>query len=101
MQKYTFNIKEVNRDGYIAWDAIDEQSGDQFSVNIEGYLVAGDFPEITEYLKINKGIDFDVSYSEDHGDSLCELKWTYQRNEIQVFVIDIPRAVLKVTWENI
>lgn len=95
MKTYTFKIKEVNRDGYIAWDAIEVETDNNFPVNQDGYLEAGRFPEITDYLKRDKNIDFDVSYNEKHQDSLKDLVWTFKRGDYCVIVQDIPRTIIR------
>jgi len=95
MSKYCFSIKEVRRDGFIAWDAIEDSSGTSFPVNVGQYF-AGEFLEITEYLK-QKGISFSVKYDDRFGDSLRDGAWTYIRGDDQVIVSDIPRTIFRLT----
>lgn len=97
MATYTFQVKELERDGHIAWDAVDEDSGASFALNKDGYLVAGTFPEIAEYLK-KMGVDVVVAYDEQQKDSLRNGSWTFVRGEHKVVVKDIPRTVFSITW---
>lgn len=96
MTVYEFRIEETKRDGYIAWDAIDEVSGDRFPVNeIEPYK-AGTFPEITNHLKKKFGVNMEITYSGSLRDSLDGTTWTYNRSNDKVIVKDIPRTIFRI-----
>lgn len=70
MSNFMFRVEEVTRDGFIAWDAVEECSGDRFPLNVNGSYDAGKFPEITDFLTSKYGINFDVSYCDNGSDSL-------------------------------
>lgn len=95
MTTHSFRVEEVIRNGYIAWNAIDESSDDTFPLNEDGYFVAGTFPEITTHLK-KKGVNITVAYDENHSDKLRNNTWYYSRGKDQVVVKDIPRTVFRI-----
>ena len=97
MTTYKFSVEEVKRDGFIAWDAIEDSTNASFPLNTDGYLVAGTFPEITDYIKRIYGTDIDVSYDAIKSDSLNGSTWTYNRGKDTVIVKDMPRAVFRIT----
>lgn len=96
MSEFEFKIVETNRDGFIAWDAVDESTGDRFPVNASEPYTAGTFPEITAYLQ-QRGIDFTVVYLDSGRDSLSGTTWTYSRGNDKVIIHDIPRTIFKLT----
>lgn len=95
MSSYEFQIEEVERDGYIAWDAIDVNSKHRFPVNAGESYVAGSFPEISAYLG-EHGVDFQVAYSELNKDSFNGKTWNYVRGDAEVVVHDIPRTIIRI-----
>lgn len=95
VNSYEFQIEEVKRDGYIAWDAIEVASKTRFPVNASEPYAAGSFPEITAYLK-EQIVDFQVAYSELHKDSFNGATWRYVRGGTEVVVHDIPRTILRI-----
>jgi hypothetical protein len=96
MTTYVYKIKETKRNGYIAWDAIDETSGDSFPVNAREPYKAGTFPEISDHLKDKYGVNFKVSYLNSSLDSLDDTTWTYKRDNGTVVVYDIPRTIFRM-----
>jgi hypothetical protein len=96
MSEFEFNIEEIKRDGYIAWDAVDAKTGDRFPVNASAPYTAGTFPEITEHLK-SQGIEFQVAYLDSSKDSLAGTTWSYIRGGNKVTVHDIPRTIFRIT----
>jgi len=95
MSSYEFQIEEVKRDGYIAWDAIEITSGHRFPVNASEPYIAGNFPEISVYLG-GRGHDLQVTYSELHKDSFNGTTWRYIRGGAEVVVHDIPRTIFSI-----
>ena len=95
MSSYEFQIEEVKRDGYIAWDAVEAVSKVRFPVNASEPHAAGSFPEITAYLS-GQGVDFQVVCSEPHNDSFNGATWRYVRGGIEVVVHDIPRTIIRI-----
>jgi hypothetical protein len=45
MADFVFAIQEVNRDGFIAWDAVEQGTNDVIPLTAEK-LIAGTYPEI-------------------------------------------------------
>lgn len=97
MSDFMFRVEEVTRDGFIAWDAVEECSGDRFPLNVDGSYDAGKFPEITDFLLSKYGIKFDVSYCDDGGDSLNNNVWSYHHGADVVVVKDITRTVFRIS----
>ncbi len=98
MAIYEFSVKEVKRDGFIAWNAVEDSTAKEFALNNNGKFVVGEFLEISEYLDRNYNLSFNVSYVASLGDSLNENTWTYKRNgNVTVIVKDIPRTVFRLT----
>lgn len=95
MSDFEFKVEETKRDGYIAWDAIDANTGNRFPVNASEPYTAGTFPEITEYLR-SKGTNFTVAYVDSSRDSLTGTTWTYSRGNNKVTVHDIPRTIFRL-----
>lgn len=99
MESDEFRIEEVNRDGYIAWDAVHTKTGERFPVNTNSPYTAGHFPEITEYLK-NIGINFEVKYVMSLRDTFTGPNdgciWKYTRGDREVRVHDIPRTLSRI-----
>lgn len=102
MKKFEFHIKEIVCDGYIAWTAVEGSTNKEFPVNIDGYFRAGSFPEISDYLKKEYGINFNVIYIGSGYDSFEQSSniWQFTRGETAVIVKDIPRTVFRVTMSS-
>lgn len=96
MSTFEFQIVEVKRDGYIAWDAVDAKTGNRFPVNASEPYTAGTFPEITEYLK-SQCTNFNIAYLDSSRDSLTGTTWTYSWGNNKVTVHDIPRTIFRLT----
>lgn len=102
MAVYNFKVEEVNRDGYIAWDAIDEKKNDRIPLNTSGKHDAGAYPEIENHLQSKYGVVVDLVYQEDAGDVFDQGKqeWRFVRGTDEVVVKDMARTVLRVTYSG-
>ncbi len=99
MSEYKFFIKEVTRVGFVAWTAVESSTQKEFPVNVDGYFRSGSFPEISDYLRNEHGIDFNVVYIGSQYDSFEQNSnvWKFTRGNIVVIVEDIPRTIFRLT----
>jgi hypothetical protein len=95
MADFAFQVKEVERDGYIAWDAIEIASGRIIPQTKP--LKPGQYPEIQDYLSEAHGIETSISYDPIKGDALVGLTWTFVRERHKIIIHEIPRTVLRVS----
>lgn len=97
MTYYAFAVREVDRNGFIAWDAIEDESGHVIHLHKDGYVTAGSYPEISEHLRAVHGADVDLSYSESFHDKLEGSTWTFLRGEHEIVIRDIPRTIARIS----
>ena len=102
MAVYEFQVEEVNRDGYIAWDAIDESTNERIPLNTSGKHNTGSYIEIENHLQNKYGVDVDLVYQEDSVDVFDQGKqeWRFVRGTDEVVVKDMVRTVLRVTYSG-
>ncbi|RUO29545.1 hypothetical protein [Aliidiomarina soli] len=102
MAIYEFKVEEVNRDGYIAWDAIEESTGNRIALNTSGKHSTGSYPEIGKYLEDTYGINVELEYQEDTADVFDQGKqeWRFVRGTDEIVVKDILRTVFRIAWER-
>jgi hypothetical protein len=95
---FAFDVEEVNRDGFIAWDAVDVQSGDR--VELKGpNMVVGAYPEIANHLAGSCNLAPGLVYEPRLGDKFDQSTqtWTFKRKGHEVVVKDMPRAIFRLT----
>ena len=99
VKEYEFFIKEVSKNGFIAWSAVETSTQQEFPVNVDGYFRAGSFPEISDYLRNEHAIVFNVVYIGSQYDSFEQDSnvWKFTRGDIAVIVKDIPRTIFRLT----
>lgn len=102
MATYEFKVEEVSRDGYIAWDAIEESTGNRIPLNASGKHSTGSYSEIGEYVKDTYGTSVELVYQEGTDDTFDQGKqeWRFVRGTDEIVVKDIPRTVLRIAWER-
>ncbi len=102
MAIYEFKVEEVSRDGCIAWDAIEESTGNRIPLNASGKHSTGSYPEIGKYFNDTYGTSVELAYQEGTADTFDQGKqeWRFVRGADEIVVKDIPRTVLRVTWER-
>lgn len=96
MADLVFTIKEVNRGGMIAWDAIEEGTGHVIELT-SATLIAGTYPEITAHLKAKHSLSVVVAYDANKGDQLVGQTWTYPRGANTIIIRDIPRTIFRLS----
>lgn len=97
MTRFEFQIEEVRREGFIAWDAVEVTSRTRFPVNADQPYLAGRFPEISTYLR-DRNIEVEVAYMEWLDDSFNGTTWRYTRGDVVVIVHDIPRTIVEISF---
>jgi hypothetical protein len=97
MAKHKFKVEEVNRDGYISWDAVEKGSG--YRVPLVGPMVAGSYPEIEDHLNQAHSVNLapGLKYDDTQGDRLVGQTWTYKRGSEEIIVEHIPRTIFRMT----
>jgi hypothetical protein len=93
---YAFEVEEVKREGYIAWDAIEKGTGHR--ITLRGPIVAGSYPEIAHHLTQVHDLNLvaGLNYDDRLGDRLVGQTWTFKRGADEVVVKDIPRAIFRL-----
>lgn len=101
MTNYLFEVSEVKRGGFIAWDVKELSHGNPiaFPVNHQSPYKAGSYPDIEDYLQNTYSITCDLNYDSSKGDSFdqAQQKWTFKRPGYTVEVQDIPRTIERLT----
>lgn len=102
MKTHKFQVEEVTRDGFIAWDAVDLDNQNRVALQSNGKRTVGSYPEITRYLSDTYGITADLTYQEDSSDAFSQAlqEWKYVRGDVCVVVNDIVRTVAKITFSQ-
>jgi hypothetical protein len=97
MAKHEFKVEEVNREGYIVWDAVEKGSGHR--VSLGSPMIAGSYPEIEDHLNQAHSVNLapGLKYDDTQGDRLVGQTWTYKRGTEEVVVEDIPRTIFRIT----
>lgn len=100
MTTYKFKIEEVNRDGFIAWDAVEKSTGKSIVLNTSGKYIVGSYPEIAKYLSDTYNINIDLTYNQAMFDKFdqSEQTWIFVRGEINIVVEDIIRTLFRFTF---
>ena len=101
MATLRFQVKEVSRSGYIAWDAVEEGSCKVIPLTEPKY-VAGTYPEIEKHLREQHEIDASIAFAEKKGDKFNSIQggtctWTYSRGQHTIVVNDIPRTIFRMS----
>ncbi|WP_316185954.1 MULTISPECIES: hypothetical protein [unclassified Bradyrhizobium] len=96
MADFVFDIREVTRGGFIAWEAVEEGAAHVIDL-ASPTLIAGTYPEISSHLKTQHNLNIDVVYDAGQGDHLVGQTWTYQRGPNRVIIRDIPRTILRLS----
>jgi hypothetical protein len=94
--EFVFTVHEVNRNGYIAWDATEGKSGHVIPLN-EARLTSGTYSDIQAYLKQALDLDVKIAYDANLGDKLEGQTWTYVRGANTIIIRDIPRTVFRLS----
>ena len=97
MTNFVFKIREVQREGFIAWDAVEEGSEHIVQLHKDGYACAGQYPEIAAHLLADHGITVTLNYVAALGDKLDGLTWTFRRSSGLIVIHEIPRTVARLS----
>ena len=101
MTDHVFKIKEVQRDGYIAYDAIEQ--GSKATVELGPQIRAGEYPEIEKHLEhVLQGGPKPLVFSPELGDEFDHKTqcWTFRRGPHVVVVHDMPRTLIRLTFSR-
>jgi len=96
MVSYSYKVREVESEGYISYEAVDEQTGE--AIRLNSPMVAGTYPEIENHVSQKSNLGGRLVYAPRLGDEFDQpaQTWKFRRGQIEVIVKDMPRTLIRV-----
>jgi hypothetical protein len=96
MASYSYQVREVQNEGYISYEALDEQTGE--AIPLKSPMVAGAYPEIEEHVGQKTDLRGKLVHAPSLGDEFDQptQTWKFRRGATEVVVKDMPRTLIRV-----